>query len=107
MPIASTGLQARWSGREFAVPVRLPEKPPRGQHYERWFYADGHGDEKNALYRENAGDTGDAAQCWHSRLPVAWHNTTWTADRAIDNLTDAEREKLLALLAEDLKKSGE
>lgn len=62
----------------------LPEKPPRGQHYERWFYADGNGDEKNALYRENARDTVDAAQCWHSRLPVAWHNTTWTADRAID-----------------------
>ena len=24
----------------------LPEKPPRGHHYERWFYADGRGDEK-------------------------------------------------------------
>ncbi len=62
----------------------LPEKPPAGQHYERWFYADGRGDEKNALYRENAGDTKDAAQTWHSKLPVAWHNTTWTADRAIE-----------------------
>jgi len=62
----------------------LPEKPPAGQHYERWFYADGRGDEKNALYRENAGDTKDAPQTWHSRLPVAWHNSTWTADRAID-----------------------
>ena len=30
-----------------------------------------------------------------------------TADRAIGNLTEAERERLLALLAEDLKKSGE
>ena len=29
------------------------------------------------------------------------------ADRAIDSLTEAERAKLLALLAEDLKKSGE
>ena len=62
----------------------LPEKPPRGQHYERWFYADGLGDKKNALYRENAGDTFGAAQTWHSRLPVAWHNSTWTADRAIE-----------------------
>lgn len=62
----------------------LPEKPPAGQHYERWFYADGNGDAKNALYRENAGDTKGAAQTWHSRLPTAWHNTTWTADRAID-----------------------
>ncbi len=60
----------------------LPEKPPRGHHYERWFYADGRGDEKNALYRDSAGDTRGAAQTWHSRLPVAWHNSTWTADRA-------------------------
>ena len=62
----------------------LPEKPPRGQHYERWFYADGQGDDKNALYAENAGDTKDAAQTWHSKLPVAWHNSTWTADRSIE-----------------------
>ncbi len=62
----------------------LPEKPPAGQHYERWFYADGRGDEKNALYRENAGDTKGAAQTWHSKLPTAWHNSTWTADRAIE-----------------------
>lgn len=61
----------------------LPEKPPRGQHYERWFHADGRGDEKNKLYRENGGDTKGAAQTWHSRLPVAWHNSTWTADRTI------------------------
>lgn len=62
----------------------LPEKPPHGQHYERWFYADGKGDEKNALYRENAGDTKEAAQTWHSKLPPAWHNSTWTADRTIE-----------------------
>ena len=62
----------------------LPEKPPHGQHYERWFYADGRGDEKNTLYQKNAGDTKGAAQTWHSQLPVAWHNTSWTADRAIE-----------------------
>lgn len=61
-----------------------PEKPPSGQHYERWFHADGRGDERNALYLENAGDTKGAAQTWHSKLPVAWHNSTWTADRAIE-----------------------
>lgn len=70
----------------------LPEKPPHGQHYERWFHADGRGDEKNALYRQNAGDTKDAAQTWHSRLPVAWHNTTWTADRTIDWLKKADHD---------------
>lgn len=62
----------------------LPEKPPAGQHYERWFHADGAGDAKNAAYQANGGDTRGAAQTWHSQLPSAWHNTTWTADRAID-----------------------
>ncbi len=61
-----------------------PEQPPRGQHYERWFHADGKGAEKLKAYWANAGDTKEAAQTWHSQLPVAWHNSTWTADRAID-----------------------
>jgi len=61
----------------------LPEEPPRGQHYERWFFADGRGHEKNAAYQQNGGDTKGAAQTHHSMLPVAWHNSTWTADRAI------------------------
>ena len=62
----------------------LPEKPPRGQHYENWFYADGRGDERNSLYASNAGETHAAAQTFHSCLPTAWHNSTWTADRAIE-----------------------
>ena len=61
----------------------LPEAPPRGQHYERWYFADGRGHEKNAAYRQNGRDTKGAAQTHHSMLPVAWHNSTWTADRAI------------------------
>lgn len=60
------------------------QKPPRGLHYERFFHADGRGDEKTKLYWENAGDTKGAAQTWHSMLPMAWHNTPWTADRAIE-----------------------
>ncbi len=61
-----------------------PEKPPRGQHFERFFHRDGRGDEKQALYWKNGGDTNDAAQTWHSQLPLAFHNTPWTADRAIE-----------------------
>ena len=38
------------------------------------------------------GDTKGAAQTWHSRLPVAWHNSTWTADRAIEWLKNADRD---------------
>ena len=67
----------------------LPEKPPRGLHYERWFHCDGRGDEKNALYAANAGETHGAAQTHHSRLPCAWHNSTWTADRAIAWITES------------------
>ena len=75
----------------------LPEKPPRGQHYERWYYADGQGDKRNELYRENAHDTKDAAQTWHSKLPVEWHNSTWTADRAVSWLnSEAAQEPFCA-----------
>lgn len=61
-----------------------PEVPPRGHHHERWFHADGRGAERIEAYWRNAGDTKGAAQTWHSELPLAWHNSTWTADRAID-----------------------
>jgi arylsulfatase A-like enzyme len=61
----------------------LPMAPPAGQHYERWYYADGRGEEKNRLYREHAlPDTG-AVQTWHSALPVCWHNSTWIGDRSV------------------------
>lgn len=59
-----------------------PEKPPAGQHYERWFHADGNGAEKVRLMWQNGGDTKGAAQTWHSQLPVEWHNSTWIGDRA-------------------------
>ncbi len=62
----------------------LPEKPPAGQHYERWYHASGDGDERNAMYKENALDTKNAAQTFHSKLPTAWHNSSWTADQAIN-----------------------
>ena len=61
-----------------------PQKPPRGQHFERFYYGSGRGDELNDLYWRNGGDTKGAAQTWHSQLPMAYHNTPWTADRAIE-----------------------
>lgn len=69
-----------------------PEKPPGGQHYERWYHADGQGDARTDLMWENGGDTKGAAQTWHSRLPVEWHNSTWTADRAVAWLEDGAHE---------------
>ncbi|MEM1233080.1 MAG: sulfatase-like hydrolase/transferase [Pseudomonadota bacterium] len=61
-----------------------PVEPPAGQHYERWYHADGQGAARTKLMWENGGDTKGAAQTWHSRLPAEWHNSTWTADRAIE-----------------------
>ncbi len=60
-----------------------PEEPPRGLHYERWFHADGLGTARLAQYRTALPPRTDAAQTWNSALPVARHNTTWAADRAI------------------------
>lgn len=74
-----------------------PEAPPRGQHYERWFHADGRGAEKMAAYRTNMGDTKGAAQCWQSGLPVAWHNSVWTADRALAWLGQQPRDQPFCL----------
>lgn len=62
----------------------LPEKPPGGLAYEEWYYADGRGELKNELLWQSNRDHKGAPQVWSSRLPVAWHNSTWVADRAID-----------------------
>lgn len=64
----------------------LPEKPPAGLAYEEWYYADGRGDLKNKLLWDSHRDHGGAPQVWSSKLPVAWHNSTWVADRAISYL---------------------
>jgi arylsulfatase A-like enzyme len=66
--------------------THLPQHPPHGQHYEHWYYADGRGDEKNRAYATHLPPDVGAAQTWHSALPSAWHNSTWTGDRTIDFL---------------------
>ena len=73
-----------------------PERPPSGQHYERWYYGDGKGDEKNRLYQTNVGPETSAPQTWHSGLPVAWHNSTWVADRTIAWLNAHRGERFAA-----------
>ncbi|UTW11405.1 sulfatase-like hydrolase/transferase [Marinobacterium rhizophilum] len=74
----------------------LPPKPPEGLHYERWFYADGQGERKNGLYGCRLEPDVGAAQTWHSALPVAWHNSTWTGDRAVEYIK-GEHEKPFCL----------
>jgi len=63
-----------------------PLQPPYGQHYERWYYADGRGEEKNRLLMTRLPPVTDAAQTYHSALPVAWHNSTWIGNRTIEYL---------------------
>jgi arylsulfatase A-like enzyme len=66
--------------------IHLPQHPPEGQHYERWFHADGHGEDKIRLYKTHLAPDVGAAQTWHSALPPAWHNSTWCGDRTVEFL---------------------
>lgn len=62
-----------------------PFPPPYGQHYERWFAADGRKELRDAQYNTRLGPEGlDVPQTFESGLPPAWHTSTWVADRTID-----------------------
>ena len=68
-----------------------PMLPPKGQHYERWYHADGQGEQRTALYKESKGSgaLSGAHETWNSGLPVAWHNSTWIGDRTVDHIKRA------------------
>ena len=69
-----------------------PMKPPRGQHYERWFHKEGRGDELQRLYATALPPLSSAVQTFHSGLPVAFHNSTWIGDRTIEYLNARKHE---------------
>jgi arylsulfatase A-like enzyme len=71
----------------------LPEPPPGGLHYERWYHGDGLGESKNALYRQALPPLTTAAQTHHSGLPLAWHNSSWVGDRTVEYLRARGREQ--------------
>ena len=50
-----------------------PMAPPRGQHYERWYHADGQGEARTRLYQTKLPPLSDAHETWNSALPVALH----------------------------------
>jgi arylsulfatase A-like enzyme len=60
----------------------LPQKPPEGLHYERWYHSHG-GDRLNELYRTKLAPDLGAAQTINSALPPTFHNSTWIGDRTI------------------------
>lgn len=72
--------------------TRPLERPPAG-HYERWFLSRGTDEEAHRLWAQSTQPEIGAAQTWHSALPVAWHTSTWTADRAIRWLATRDRER--------------
>jgi arylsulfatase A-like enzyme len=49
-----------------------PMKPPRGQHYERWFHKGGRGEALQRLYETQLEPRSSAMQTFHSALPVAF-----------------------------------
>lgn len=72
-----------------------PQKPPKGQHYERWFYADGMCDQKDRLLQTHLPPDVQAVQTWNSALPVAWHNSTWIGNRSIRFLQENHGEPFI------------
>jgi arylsulfatase A-like enzyme len=61
--------------------TRPIERPAVG-HYERWLIERGTNEEGLKLWAQETRPGSGAAQTWSSALPVAWHNSTWIADRA-------------------------
>ncbi len=76
----------------------MPEKPPGGQAYERFFHRDGRGEALFKMYQKQLEPVTDAAQTWHSALPQAMHNSNWVADRTIAFMAQ-EREEPFCLWA--------
>jgi arylsulfatase A-like enzyme len=75
--------------------TRPMDRPPMG-HYERWFIGRGKDEEGYKLWAQSTRPETGAAQTWSSALPVAWHSSTWTADRALDLLSHHDQSKPLA-----------
>ena len=73
--------------------ARENKRPPIGQHYERYFFSRGDGDEALERWATALPPHTGAAQTWHSALPVQWHSSSWVGDRTIDWLNRRHRGK--------------
>jgi len=74
-------------------------EPPYGLHYEHWFFADGRGPEKLALYRRGSPTQDRATLPFHSHLPVEFHTSSWVADRTIAAIRERPRDRPFCLWA--------
>lgn len=75
------------------------EEPPRGHHFERWFWGNGDPGEAWRLWKESIGPDKSAAQTWTSALPAAWHSTTWVTDRTRHFLEQQDQSEPFCLWA--------
>ena len=86
--------EAGWTGPymgfdylQLIVLGHFHKPPPPGLplvgHWERWLMSRGRGEALEEWKRPFRPGI-DAAQTWSSSLPVAWHSSSWTADRAIE-----------------------
>jgi arylsulfatase A-like enzyme len=78
--------------------TRPLERPPVG-HYERWLMSRGRDEEAVKLWATGLPPDVGAAQTWNSALPVAWHSSTWIADRTIHRLAQRHSSKPFCLWA--------
>ena len=74
-------------------PERSPLRPPNGQHFEKWFFDVVGGEEGYRKWSEKTRPGSGAHQTWSSALPVAWHPTTWVADRSVEFVRNRDRRK--------------
>jgi arylsulfatase A-like enzyme len=78
--------------------TRPLERPPAG-HYERWLLSRGHDEEAVRLWATGLPPDVGAAQTWNSALPVAWHSSTWIAERTINRLAQRDTSKPFCMWA--------
>ncbi len=74
-------------------PDSPPTDPLQGRHYEHWLYSQGIPSEVFQMWKTPTRRTTGAAQTWVSALPQSWHTSEWCANRAIDYLRTAGRER--------------
>jgi len=65
---------------------REPARSPFGRHYLEWFFDTVAGEEGYEIYKQETRPGVGANQTWNSALPVAWHVSSWVADRSIEYL---------------------
>lgn len=66
---------------------------PKGLHYERWLRSGEHGEERLKRYGERLAPDVGALQTWNSALPVAWHHSSWVADRTVAYLQNQKQQQ--------------